>query len=148
MATLLHEAEGRCSDDRGYRPFSSRRILGAKTCLPHLPQRPLEDAGDVVDLLGVGGEVVVERDGDARASCELGNGEVPLLEPELGAVERLRVDGARILAAPPCVLSPTPRPITGKLGLRLLWTRKRLITLPRTADWRSETGQSAPTRTT
>ncbi|MEW6229055.1 MAG: hypothetical protein AB1700_13360 [Bacillota bacterium] len=56
--------------------------------LLHLPQRTFEDVGDAVDLLG--GEVVVEGDGDAGAPGELGDGEVALLEAELGAAEGLR----------------------------------------------------------
>ena len=67
-----------------------RRLLQRK--------RVLEDVGGVVDLLG--GEVVVERDGDAGAPGglgklgklgELGNAEVAFLGPKLGAVEGLQV---------------------------------------------------------
>lgn len=65
--------------------------------LLHLPQGTLEDAGDVADLLG--GQVVVEWDGDARMPGglgkvgELGDAQVALLEGELGAVERLQAGG-------------------------------------------------------
>ena len=54
--------------------------------------------------------MVVEGDADAGAPGglgklgklgELGKAEVALLEPELGAAERLQVDGREILAAPP-----------------------------------------------
>ena len=42
----------------------------------------------------------MERDGDARAPRELGDGEIALLKAELGAVEGLQVGGGEVGAAP------------------------------------------------
>jgi len=63
--------------------------------------------------------VVVEWDGDARAPRELGDGEVPLLEAELGSVEGLQVDGGEVRAASDPRLLEAPHHVVAHGGLAL-----------------------------
>ena len=61
----------------------------------------------------------MERDSDARAPREFGDGEVPFLEPELGAVEGLQVDGGEVRAAPNPRLLEAPHHVVAHRGLTL-----------------------------
>lgn len=89
---------------RGLHALSNPGLVMAKRHLLHLPQRALKDPGNGVDLLG--GEEVVERDGDVYASGELRNREVALCGAKLYPVEGLKADGGGTCAVSrPRVLS-------------------------------------------